>query len=125
MLAIAPGWGLEVERGPGCLLVKLGTPGPDAADAPPLADELWSLMKRHLVSRLILDLKGIRYLDRQLLAQLLRLQRRIREHGGMVRLTGLSADNRALVVTHRLNGRLPVYNDFEDAVMGPSSRKPR
>ncbi len=125
MLAIAPGWKFDVEQGPDCLLVRLGTPEPDAADAPPLADELWSLMQRHLVSRLVLDLEGIGYLDRQLLAELLRLQRRIREHGGMVRLTGLSRDNQTLVLSHNLNGRLPIYEDFEGAIMGEFPRKPR
>jgi ABC-type transporter Mla MlaB component len=106
--------------------VRLGAPDADIADVPPLAEEVWSLMERYLVSRLVLDLSGVKSLDRQLLAQLLRLQRRIHEHGGMVRLTGLSGENLALVQSHHgLNGHLPVYNDFAEALMGESPRKPR
>lgn len=126
MLAIAPGWELDVQRGPDCLLVKLGVPEPDAADSPPLAEEIWSLMERYLVSRLVLDLSDLNGLDRQLVAELLWLQRRIREHGGMMRLTGLSGENLALVQAHHgLNGHLPVYNDFVEALMGEYPHKPR
>lgn len=126
MLAIAPGWELEVQRGPDCLLVKLDGPQPDAADAPPLAAEIWSLMEQHLVSRLLLDLSDLNCLDRQLLAELLWLQRRIHERGGMLRLTGISGENLALVQSHHgLDGHLPVYSDFEEALMGEFPHKPR
>ena len=41
MQALAPGWEMEVDRGPGWLLVHLKSTGRDASDTPPLADELW------------------------------------------------------------------------------------
>ncbi len=125
MLAIAPGWELSVERGPGCLLVKLGDPEHDVAGAPPLADVLRSLMEQYLVSRLVLDLSEVKYFDRHLLAHLVRLNRRVHDHGGLVRLTGLSKANQALVRIHGLTGHLPVYDDVEDAVMGAYPGKPR
>jgi len=130
MLALAPGWEMEVKRGPGCLLVKLGAPVPEANDFSPLADALWSLMEQHLVSRLVLDLSDVTYLDRHLLAQLMRLYRRVREHDGMLRLTRLSPQAQALVRVHGLNNQLPSYTDLEEAVMGhylvgPCPQKPR
>lgn len=125
MLGIAPGWTLDVDRGPGWLLVKLGHPDPDASDVPPLADELWSLMERHFVYRLVLDLDQIKLLHTYLLGQLVLLQRRIREHDGMMRLCGLSSFNEEVLRVHRLDVRLPAYNDVEEAIMGVTPRKPR
>jgi anti-anti-sigma factor len=125
MLALAPGWEMEVERGPGCLFVRLGASTPEADDAAPLADNLWALMEQHLVSRLVLDLDKVTYLDRHLLAQLMWLYRRIRDHGGMMRLTGLSTQAQSLVRIHGLNNQLPMYSDFTEAMMGHYPQKPR
>jgi anti-anti-sigma factor len=125
MLALALGWEMEVERGPGCLLVRLGIPGPEIEDVPPLADVLWSLMQRHLVSRIVLDLSEVKSLDRHLLSQLVWLYRRIRQCDGMMRLTGLSSQAQALVRIHGLNNQLPMYDNLEEAMMGHAPCKPR
>ena len=125
MLALATGWDMEVERGPGCLLVTLGTPAPEIEEAAPLAEPLWSLMERYLVSRLVLDLSAVPYLDRHVLAQLVRLQRRIHDHGGLLRLTGLSPAGQMLVRVHGLNNQLPMYSNREEALMGPYPCQPR
>lgn len=125
MLALAPGWEMEVERGPGCLLVKLAAPAPETEDVPPLAECLWSLMERYLVSRLVLDLSELKCLDRHLLAQLVWLYRHIRERDGMMRLTGLSPQSQTLVRIHGLNNQLPMYGTMEEAMMGQFPRKPR
>ena len=125
MQALAPGWELEVERGPGWLLVKLGCPDQDASDSPPLADELWSLMERHFVYRLVLEMDQVKLLQSYLLGQLVLLNKRIHEHDGVLRVCGLSAFNQEVLERHKLSGRLPVYGNLEEAVLGRSSAKPR
>ncbi len=125
MPALATGWEMEVDQGPGCLLVRLGGPAPEMEDVEPLADLLWTLMERHLVLRLVLDLSEVKCLERQMLAQLVRLYRRIREHDGMMRLTGLSPQGQAVVRIHGLNNQLPMYDNLEEAVMGQLPCKPR
>jgi anti-anti-sigma factor len=123
MLAIAPGWELEVTRGPNWLLVKVRNPGVDVSDTPPLAEELWSLLERHFVYRLVLDLDGLSLLHSYLLGQLVLLDRRIRDHDGLMRLCGLSRYNREVLELHGLDARFPAYGDCKEAVMG--ARKPR
>ncbi|OHB81522.1 MAG: hypothetical protein A2V98_01345 [Planctomycetes bacterium RBG_16_64_12] len=124
MLAIAPGWELEVDRGPGWLLAKLKSGDVNASDTPPLADELWSMLERHFVYRVVLDLDEIELLHSYLLGQLVLLDKRVREHGGMMRLCGLSSFNQRVLRLHGLDVRFPTYGDLEEAVMG-FSRKPR
>jgi anti-anti-sigma factor len=124
MLGIAPGWELEVQRGPDWLLVKVRSPGDEASDTPPLAEQLWSLLERHFVYRLVLDLDEIRLLHSYLLGQLVLLDRQVRDHGGMLRLCGLSRYNQDVLHLHGLDARFPAYGDCQEAVMG-CRRKPR
>ncbi|MGQ9575210.1 MAG: hypothetical protein ACUVUC_07830 [Thermoguttaceae bacterium] len=125
MLAIAPGWELKVDRGPGWLWARLCHPDPEGSDSPPLADRLWSLLEEHFTYRLVVEMDEIELLNSYLLGQLVLLQKRVRERGGLMRLSGLSALNQEVVRTHRLGGYLPVYSNLEEAVMGCSPRRPR
>jgi anti-anti-sigma factor len=90
-----------------------------------LADYLWSLLERHFTYRLVLDLSEVQALDRKLLSELLRLQRRVRQHGGLMRVCGLSPECQRVLQRHGLDGRLPCYCGLEDAVMGSWPRNPR
>ena len=118
MCSIAPGWMLTVERGPDSLWVHIGRPEPDCSDSPPLADEIWSLMERHLAHRLVLELDEVELLHSFLLGQLVALEERVRECGGLLRLSGVSSFNERVLKTHGLTGRIPVYRDRTEAVMG-------
>ncbi len=125
MQAIAPGWGLKVDRGPDGLWVKVEQPHPDCLDDPPLAEEIWSLLERHFVYRLVLELDELDLLTSCLLGQLVVLHKRIREHGGMLRLAGLSPQNQEVLRVHGLDRRFPIYGTREEAVMGACPRRPR
>jgi anti-anti-sigma factor len=118
MLAIAPGWELYVERGPGWLLVKVKTRKGAASDPPPLADELWDLLQRHFTYRLVLEMDQVDVLNSYLIGQLVRLYKLIREHDGIMRLCGLSAYNRQVLRICHLDDRFLPYRDREEAVMG-------
>lgn len=125
MPATATGWELDVRRGPGWLLVRPLKPGPDLLEELPLAEEIWSLLDRHLIYRLALELDELDVLDSHLVSQLLMLYRRLQEHGGQIRICGLSPFNQRVLQTHGLVDRFPAYDDLEDAMMSACPRAHR
>jgi len=126
MLQIAPGWQLEVERGPDWLFVRIRRPVAEADESPPLADRIWWLLEEHFTRRLILELDELDVLCSYLIGQLVLLHKRIVVHGGMLRLCGLSKNNQQVLRMSRLAGRFPTYPDRRAAVMGRATpRQPR
>jgi anti-anti-sigma factor len=126
MLAITSGWELDVERGPDWLIVKILNQDANREELPPLAEQIWELMERHLAHRLVLELDRISVLNSFLIGQMIQLYRRICEHDGVMRLCGLSAYNRRVLHTCRLDDRFQPYEDRQEAVMGYTRpKKPR
>ena len=126
MLAIAPGCELDVERGPDWLLVRVRNLDLAESDAPPLAERVWHLLQQHFTYRLVLELDEVQVLNSCLIGELLQLHRRIEEHGGVMRLCGLSSHNRQVLHACRLDDRLLPYGDRQEAVMGcPHWARPR
>ena len=125
MLAIAPGWELEVERGPDWLIVRIQNMDEISESSPPLAERIWELMQQHLTHRLVLELDQVPLLNSYLIGQLIQLYRVIREHYGVMRLCGLSAYNQEVLQLHGLEDRFPSYGDVEEAVMCSYPLKPR
>lgn len=125
MLAIAPGWEVDVQRGPDWLLVKIRTDpriekadGPAEPDATELASGIWDLMQRHFAHRLVLEMDQVDLLNSQLIGQLIRLYKLIREHDGVMRVCGLSPHNLRVLRTCRLDDRFQSYVDRKEAVLG-------
>ena len=119
MLAISSGWELQVERGPDWLIVKIQSM--DASgENPPLAELIWALMQQHLTHRLVLELDRVPVLNSFFIGQLIQLYRKIYEHDGVMRLCGLSAYNRRVLHTCRLDDRFQPYQNRQEAVMGHS-----
>ena len=115
---------MDIERGPNWLLVRLRGSVEEASDTePPLADRLWSLLRHHLISRLVLELDQMGVLDDGLIQELVELHQRISANGGVMRLSGLSSLNEKLLQSRGLDGRLPSYRNRLDAVFG--SYRPR
>jgi anti-anti-sigma factor len=121
MLATANEWEMDVERGPGWLLMKLHDPGCPIEELPSLAEHIWSILDQHFTYRLVLELDDIPLLNSRLIGQLIELYRRIRDHDGVLRLCGLSAYNRQVLRTCRLDERLPAFEDRREAVLGSSA----
>jgi anti-anti-sigma factor len=117
MLAIAPGCELDVERGPDWLMVRVASLDLAEPDAP-LAEPVWSVLEQHFTYRLVLELDQIRLLTSRLIGQLLQLHRRIEEHGGVMRLCGLSRYNWQVLRTAGLSNLFMPYHDRQEAVMG-------
>jgi anti-anti-sigma factor len=83
-----------------------------------LADQLWSVLDRHFTYRLVLELDRVQVLGSFLIGQLIQLHQRIEQHGGVLRVCGLSPHNRRVLRTCRLHNQFPPYRTREEAVMG-------
>jgi anti-anti-sigma factor len=114
----ARGWNLEVERGPECLFVTPRRKPDEAATMRSLAEQLWTLLEQNFTYRVVLVLSDIELLDSLLVEQLLWLDAQTRNHGGMLRICGLSEENQQLFAAAGLEGHVARYCDREDAVMG-------
>ena len=67
---------------------------------------------------IVLELDQIEVLNSHLIGQLVRLYKLIREHDGVLRLSGLSPYNLQMLHTCRLDDRLVPYHDRREAVLG-------
>lgn len=121
MVALAPGWQLEVTRGPEWLFVELTCEHEHEWDNPPLADSIWQLLEQHFTYRIVLDLSRVQMLHTWLVGQLVRLNHRVRAHDGVVRVCGLSERNQDVLRSCRLDGFFPHYRDRTDALVGASA----
>ena len=121
MLAIAPGCELDVERGPDWLLVRVANLDPAETEAPPLADRIWRLLQQHFTYRLVLELDQVALLTSRLIGQLVKLRRRIGEHGGVMRLCGLSEENCEVLRTCCLGDHFALCENRQAAIMGANA----
>ena len=118
MLTTTAAWDLDVERGPDWLIVKVRRHRSGARVAPLLATTLWELMEQHFTHRLVLELNEVSVLDDRLIEELLDLHERICHRGGVMRVCGLSPQNRnKLLERHAADCFVP-YTDREEAVHG-------
>lgn len=130
MYELAPGWEMDVERGPDCLVVRLGK-----ADLEPeeggleegvaLAEQLWNLLQQHFVCRLVLEMDQVPFLSSHLIGQLVLLHKRLYNEGGFLRLCGISEGGRQALAVSRLSACFPDYRDRYEAVGGFRPSQPR
>lgn len=125
MLEIAPGWSLEVERGPGWVFVDLSCLPEHEWECPPLAERIWSLLEQHFCYRVVLDCSRLAALHSWIVGQIVLLHKRVASQGGVLRLCGLSEHNREVLRATRLGDSFPHYCDRTEAVMGQRPSKPR
>ncbi|MFZ5832875.1 MAG: STAS domain-containing protein [Planctomycetota bacterium] len=126
MLAIATGCELDVERGPDWLFVRVRSFKRDTLNSWHLADELWSLLERHSTHRLVLELDRVPTLNEHLVDQLSDLYARVHEHGGVLRICGLSEAGCRVLSACELVEHCHPYSCREEAVLGhPLVRRPR
>lgn len=113
----APGWMADVERGPDWLFVRLAGEAQQSPEGE-LADGLWDVLRRHFAHRMVVQLDDIPQVSSRVLGQLANLSQRIEQHGGMLRLCGLSNAAREALRTAKLDRVLPCYENRTAAVMG-------
>jgi anti-anti-sigma factor len=114
----------DVQRGPDWLFVRLTGEATLASDNE-IADGLWDMLRRHFAHRMVVELNEIPQLSNCLLAQLVTLGDRIKETGGMLRLSGLSPEAREELHAAQLDRLLPCFADCNSAVMGNRPLQPR
>lgn len=125
MLPIAPGWNLEVSRGPDWLLVTLHCEPEFSWDPPPLVDTLWSLLEQHFTRRLMLECVELPQLNSMLIGELITLNKKLQAAGGVLRLCGLSEANREMLQIASLDSHFTHGDTRAEAVLGYRPEKPR
>jgi anti-anti-sigma regulatory factor len=111
-----------VERGPDWLFVRLR---PDADHLDNVANRLWSLLDKHFIYRLVLEMDEVEMLPSLLIGQLIMLHKRILYHDGALRLCGLSRPCAEALHFCRLDQALPSFECRADAVRGGTPMWPR
>jgi anti-anti-sigma factor len=125
MIEIAPGWGIDVERGPDWLFVHVTGPIANPVHEIPLADAVHALLEQHFTHRVVVELDDMPVLFSQIIGELVLLQKRVHSDGGLLRLCGVSEAAKQALQTTRLTGVLPCFPDRSAAVMGDRPRQPR
>lgn len=124
MIETAAGWGLDVDRGPDWIFVRVH-PRDGFDDAPGLAESVWNVLEQNFCYRLVLELDAMEVFYSALIGQLVLLSKRIHSHGGVLRLCGVRPGNREVLRQCRLESALPAYDNRGNAVMGHRPLQPR
>ena len=111
------GWIDRIERGPDWLFVRVRMPDRSEPAGCQLADRVWTAMQYHMQRRVVLELDELPALRSELIRELVLLQRRVQDNGGILRLSGVSDNNQHVLELCRLAERFPRYRDRHDAVM--------
>jgi anti-anti-sigma factor len=120
MEAVCDDWGVDVDRGPDWLFVKLNPGKQEPGD---MAERLWSLANRHFIYRLVLEMDKVDQIPSRLMGQLITLQKRILQRDGALRLCGLTPECAQALHFCRLDKALPNYECREDAVLGSRGQR--
>ncbi len=122
---LGSGWAVEIDRGPDWLFIRLQGQEPFDAAGIELAARLWQLVDQEFVNRLVVEMDNVPVLRSELVGELVRLHSRITSQGGVMRISGLSDENFAVLQSCRLHDRFPQYPDRHAAVLGYRPNKPR
>lgn len=125
LLELAPGWTMDLERGPDWLYVRLRPPLEAVSSEIDLAETVWEKLEQSFTYRLVLELDELPMMRSWIVSELVKLQKRIVAHGGMLRLCGLSDANHEVLRLCRLQDCFPQYHSRNDAVMGHRPTQPR
>jgi anti-anti-sigma regulatory factor len=82
-------------------------------------------MRQQFAQRLVIELDDVPRLETHLIGEIQRLARRIRSHGGLLRLCGATRQARDALRVSRLDSQFPPYPTRHDAVMGFRPAQPR
>lgn len=122
---LAAGWSIDLERGPDWLFVRLHGKEPFDGLGLDLADRVWKLLQQSFVHRVVLEMDDVPVLRSHLVAELVRLHKRVTTGGGVMRVCGLSASCYDVLRTTRLSNRFPPYRNRTEAVLGRMPHRPR
>ena len=118
MLATVAGYEFDVDRGPDWLWIKVQSLEDGSSSAGSFAQQLWELVEKHFIYRVVLDLHGISELSSELIEELVQLDRQIHRHNGVLRVCGLSPESRTMLERGRLDDLCLAYETRDEAVVG-------
>lgn len=121
MVNAVEGYELDVDRGPNWLFVRVHPNGEPMNEPSQIADELWSISSKHFIYRLVLELDQLDELPEGMMGQIVVLQQRLAQHGGALKLCGLSPDCAQALTRQRLEQALPNHQSRAGAVWGDST----
>ena len=125
LLDLAPGWSMDLDRGPDWLFVRLRPPAKGIGAEFDLAETIWEKLDQAFCYRLVLEMDDVPRLQSWIVGQLVLLHKRICSHGGMMRLCGVSNGNQQVLRCCQLEDRFPQYANRTAAVMGHRPTQPR
>ena len=125
LLELAPGWAMDLERGPDWLYVHVQPPLDPSSAEINLAETVWEKLEQAFTYRLVLELDELPVMRSWMIGELVKLHKRIMAHDGMLRICGLSDANQEVLRMCRLANRFPQYPTRNDAVMGHRPLQPR
>jgi anti-anti-sigma regulatory factor len=126
MLATAAGYEFDVDRGPDWLWIRIRSMETGSLPVAPLAHEIQELVEKHFIYRVVLELHRIPELTSHLIGELMQLDRYFLEHGGVLRVCGLSPEGRAMLEICGLDDLCLSYETREEAILGSCApRVPR
>ena len=113
---------MEVARGPDWLIVRVHVEPHEAGD---FADRIWAMMEKHFIYRLVLEMEDVQFMPSVLMGQLVMLQKRLLQHNGSLRLSGLRPSCEEALHFCRLDHTLSHFDSCVEAVQGSDVAKPR
>ena len=119
------GWRIDVDRGPAWLFLRVHPPEEVFSDCADFAESVWERASAHFIYRLVLEMDEFRVLPSRMIGQLIMLQKRLQNRGGVLRLSGLSEDCQRVLRACRLDDRLMSFPDRECAVKAQQPNRPR
>ena len=122
MTELPPGWSIDCDRGPDCLVVRLRMPQrlerANREDRRRLASTLWNLLENHLTYRLVLECDEAPVFGSEVIGELVELRKRIADRAGMLRICGLSQENQSMLSAAAVAPQFPQYRTRREALMG-------
>jgi len=116
---------LEVGKSGDLIVVRLGNHRVlDELTVNEISDELLGVADRPDCHRLLLDFTGVAQLSSAMLAQLVRLHRKMEAKGEKLRLCGISSELRSAFTTTRLDRLFDITDNKADALKAVMPRSP-
>ena len=125
MQELTAGWSLDVDRGPGWIFVTLHGPRSGEVEGVPIAEQIWSVLENCMTYRVVVEMQDVPLLRSYLIGQLVRLNKRVASHAGVMRLAGMSNANQTALAASRLDSIFPQYHDRDEAIHGHRPMQPR
>ena len=107
----------EIKKNGTATILKVNEKKVDAAFSPELKGEFLVLCKPQL-KELIVDLSAVEFCDSSGLSALLIADRKMREHGGVVKLAGLQKKVMTLIKISHLDRTFRIFDSVAKAVKG-------